>query len=102
MSRKIKGKYRGLTEKEVSTRLAAYDKKVDEYSNMTIEELIALAKNPDKRIRPGGIYRIALHAVIEYKTTKKDAQPNVGESLPEAQTLPQAGEIMEIKDDSSI
>lgn len=56
-----------LGKKDFARRYEAYNKKLKEYSSMTLEELHALFNHPDKSKRPGGIYRRALLQVTEDK-----------------------------------
>jgi len=58
---------RVLGRKDVERKIEAYNKKLKEYSEMTLEELHAIFNNPDKSKRPGGVYRLALLQVTEDK-----------------------------------
>jgi len=48
-------------------RRDAFFTKIEEYKKLTLEELKELFNHPDKKKRPGGIYREALIEVVRQK-----------------------------------
>lgn len=50
-----------------NVRRDAFFKKIEEYSKLSLEELKELFNHPDKKQRPGGIYREALIECVRRK-----------------------------------
>ncbi len=51
----------------IAIRRQAFIDKIDEYTKLSLEELKELYNHPDKKKRPGGIYREALVEVVRRK-----------------------------------
>lgn len=80
----------GLTKNDIARKLAAYDKKTEEYAQMTLQELRDLYNHPDKSKRPGGMYKIALAAVVEYKLNE-EKRKNLKEAIADIKELEPEG-----------
>lgn len=55
------------SDKIINIRRQAFFDKMVEYDKLSLEELKDLYNHPDKKVRPGGIYRQALIEVVRKK-----------------------------------
>ena len=63
----MKSKKQQKLQGTIEIRKQAFMKKLDEYDKLSLEELKDLYNHPDKKVRPGGIYREALIEVVRKK-----------------------------------
>lgn len=63
----MKSKKQQKLQTTIEIRRQAFIKKLDEYDKLSLEELKDLYNHPDKKVRPGGIYREALIEVVRKK-----------------------------------
>lgn len=63
----MKTKLRKKKQLELNYRREKFFEKIEEYSKLTLDELKELFNHPDKKKRPGGIYREALIEVVRRK-----------------------------------
>ena len=94
----MKAKKRKQQEVVMGVRRDAFFTKIEEYKKLTLEELRELYNHPDKKKRPGGIYREALVEVVRQKqleaanaavqeaTVEPTTEPNVTETTTEETT----------------
>ena len=61
---------KNLTKKDIERKTEAFKKKVDEYNEMSLEELKTLFETT----KPGGIYKEALIRVVDYKLQQEKIQ----------------------------
>lgn len=61
------GKAQKQANNALTIRRKAFFEKMDEYDKLTLDELKELFNHPDKKKRPGGIYRQALIEVVRRK-----------------------------------
>ena len=61
---------KNLTKKDIERKTDAFKKKVDEYNEMSLEELKTLFETT----KPGGIYKEALIRVVDYKLQQEKIQ----------------------------
>lgn len=61
---------KNLTKKDIKRKTDAFKKKVDEYNEMSLEELKTLFETT----KPGGIYKEALIRVVDYKLQQEKIQ----------------------------
>ena len=63
----MKSKKQQKLQGTIEIRKQAFMKKLDEYDKLSLEELKDLYNHPDKKQRPGGIYRQALIEIVRKK-----------------------------------
>lgn len=84
----MKEKKKRINAVTIEIRRQAFLDKIDLYERLTLEELKALYNHPDKKKRPGGIYREALIEVVRRKQqlqlddVVKDATEEPQQELP--------------------